>query len=188
MRHQHHYNGNPNPVTYHQLLHQNRVDHRLWYRICKSYSDGHRPPQAQVAQGADIRPPTTHTSIVQPVAETVPTEKTLMAPHTPIQPSVTVASGSLQSASPSPLQTQVWSPGPSQATSTSLGLATIMTMPSKSGVSKILSWTYKEVSLFEIWCRDQQINSVSQGRMDYHQPAKPSRCYFTARRASQQQP
>ena len=83
-----------------------------------------------------------------------------MASYTPIQPSLSVGSGSLHAASPSPVSAQPWSPGQSQATSTSLGLATIMTMPSKSDVPKISSWTYKEVTLFEIWCRSHQLYSV----------------------------
>jgi len=36
-----------------------------------------------------------------------------------------------------------------------------MTMPSKSVEPKILSWTYKEVDLFEMWCRSHQLYSVS---------------------------
>jgi len=120
------------------------------------------------------RPPTTHNSTVAPVVEPVPTVRTLMAPYTPIQLSLTVESGSLRSTSPSPKQTQPWSSGPSKATSTSLGLTT---MPSKSGVPKILSWSYKEVYLFDMWCRDH-LQWFLQRRMDYHKPSLSSRCYL----------
>jgi len=64
-------------------------------------TDGPNPVPTTVTQVTNPRPPTTHNSTVAPVVEPVSTVRTLMAPYTPIQPSLTVASGSLPSTSPS---------------------------------------------------------------------------------------
>ena len=92
-----------------------------------------------------------HTGVAKPPT---PEVQPLIPPYTPA-PSSYSAGASFVTPRPS----QPWSPPPI-TTPSSMGMATIMTMPSKTDVPRIYAWSHKEIVAFDTWCRNNQIYTL----------------------------
>jgi len=90
----------------------------------------------------------------------------LIPPYTPA-PSASSAGANFMTPRPS----QPWSPETLTTPSTVGMVSTIMTMPSKTDVPRIHTWSQKEILSFDTWCRNHQIFTlpIQEGwRIIYH--------------------